>query len=72
MVLLIINLIGVVIMALFAPSNTSGIDGSSALTDFDSVRKRKSLHNTLFWIGLVLAITGAILQYLSSEYEPME
>ena len=72
MIALIINLIGVVMMAIFAPSNTSGIDGGSALNNFDSVKKRRSLYNTLFWIGLVLAIFGAILQYLSNEYEPME
>ena len=72
MISLIINLIGVVMMAIFAPSNSFGLDGGSNSPNFKSVKKRKNLYNTLFWVGLVVAIFGAILQYLSSEYEPME
>lgn len=72
MIPLIINLIGVVMMAIFAPSNSLGIDDGSASTNFNTVKKKRNLYNTLFWVGLVLALFGAILQYLTSEYEPME
>lgn len=68
---IVLTLVGVYVVYLNSPLNEHAIDGGSADTDFDKMRRQAQRRNLLMRCGVYTVLVGSLLQ-LTSNYIPAE